>query len=325
MKRCFVLSALVISILFFTRCTTDPYDAAPISLPVAASALEPRSSGGACAADGLIGQNIIACGLSRDYYIQLPVGFHIDSSYPLLFAFHGRGSGSDKACAWKDRIGAWIDEHQYIGVYPRAYQDEYWYVGDPMPFDPIADVCFIDKIKDQMIDHYSINTSRIYAMGSSNGGGLALHLARSVDWLAAITTLAATTWEGYDLASVPVLPLMHIHGDLDGTIEYNGGYSPGIGLTFHAARAADSIWAVDNNACPIIPKNQTIAVGAQIIYKTSWPKKFGLPMVGLSITKKEVIHYRLHGIHHTIYGEISPETKEKMNDDLFSFFGRHVL
>ncbi|MEP7267942.1 MAG: hypothetical protein ABI844_09975 [Saprospiraceae bacterium] len=329
MSSNFLLASLVVVAISFSQCTNDfIYPGLSVN---SALTLESRSSMAACDDAELISKNVISCGLTRAFYIQLPLGFHPDSTYPLLFAFHGHGSGTDKACAWKDRIGEWIDLNKFIGVYPRAYNDDYWYVGDPMPDAPITDVCFVNQIKEKMMLEYHIDALRIYAMGTSNGGGLSLHLARSVDWLAAITTLAASTWEGYSLAFVPVLPIMHVHGDLDGTVPYIGGYSAGIGLTFNSARQADSIWAVENNLCPITPKNQTITVGAQFIYKTSWcsiKQKAGT-WGGIDISplalKKEVIHYRLHDIHHNLYSEISYDTKVKMNNDIFAFFKRHHL
>ena len=92
-----------------------------------------------------------------------------------------------------------------------------WYVGGDMDADPVPDICFVQKIKDQMTSHYLIDTNRIYAMGTSNGGGLCYWLAANVSWLSAIAPIAAYQWNGYDLEGPPTLPVIQTHGTADYT------------------------------------------------------------------------------------------------------------
>lgn len=301
-----------------TSCMKDHFETNSMNL--SDDPLESRSAG---ACDGLIEKNITACGLSRYYYIDLPVEYDPDSTYPLLFAFHGKGSGfKNKACVWSERIGAWIDENRYIAVYPRAYNDSYWYVGSEMDADPVPDLCFVQKIKNQMESHYRIDTNKIYAMGTSNGGGLCYAIAANVSWLAAIAPVAAYQWEGYDLAEPPVLPVFQIHGTVDYTIPYYGGSGP-FGLEFSGAFHADSTWAKDNNDCPApYLINETIITGTPIS-RYSW-----CPVIcgggGMCINKrKTVVHLKLEGIGHTVYDLITPEVKEYMNDQIFNFLIHH--
>lgn len=278
-----------------------------------------------CSTDGLIEKTFTDCGLTRKFYIQLPSGFNEDSTYPLLFAFHGRGSGmSNKACAWKDRIGDWIDEHKFIAVYGRAVGDSSWYIEDAC-LSYIDELCYINTIKTKMEYFYNINPQRIYAMGSSNGGALCMYAASNVDWLAAITCLAAYPWESYELSEVPSLPLFQIHGSLDGTIPYEGGTLEC--LEFDNCYSRCSLWAIHNN-CLASPVNTSFTISGNTVNKSNWCNpKIGLIPTCKKCARKEVLHYKLMGIGHTIYSQIAgiPGYKERINDDIFAFFLRHKL
>ena len=146
MQKIALIALYGIATLLLSSCHKD--NIVPPGRDLSKNPLESRAIDGC---EGLIEKNITACGLSRYFYIDLPTGFHPDSVYPLVFAFHGRGNGlTNKACVWSERIGAWKDEFRSIAVYPRAYHDEHWYVGGDMDADPVPDICFVQKIKDQM-------------------------------------------------------------------------------------------------------------------------------------------------------------------------------
>jgi polyhydroxybutyrate depolymerase len=77
----------------------------------------------------------------------------------------------------------------------------------------------IDYLKSQA----TIDSSRVWAMGHSNGGMMAYRLA--CDLSDKITAIAVVTGALVDDTCSPTkqVSLLHIHGDLDPTVPYNGG------------------------------------------------------------------------------------------------------
>ncbi|MGB4839686.1 MAG: hypothetical protein WBP08_11880 [Saprospiraceae bacterium] len=280
-----------------------------------------------CGYAGLIQKVITTCeALNRYYYIQLPDDYNPAQSYPLLLVFHGKGSGTkNKACAWKERIGDWINENKYIAVYGRSYKDLHWYVeGACLPV--VDEVCYIEKIISEMKTDYNIYENRIYAMGTSNGGGLCYSLISQMDDFAAIATFAAYKWGDYSFTEVPKISLMQVHGTEDGTIPYGGGTL--FCLNFENAYTSCAEWAEHNNCTVPVSGESTVVAGNEINIATWCSKKISpLDPAICKKCKKEVIHYKLNGIGHTIYEQISeyPEYKEYINDQLFSFFKRNRL
>lgn len=282
------------------------------------------ASGDNCATEGLIEKVFNDCGVIRKYYIQLPVGFNPDSTYPLLMAFHGKGSGvKNKACAWKERIGAWIDENRFIAVYGRAYNDMTWFI-DSTCLENVDEECYVQNIRNQMTTLYKIDTQHIYWMGTSNGGGLCIDLSRKIHWVSAITSIACYPWNELHMEDIPQLPLFQIHGALDGTINYDGVEFNC--LDFVNADSACQQWAV-HNGCLIAPLCSSAIIDGHVLNRSSWcgPKPALFAGCLRCILRKEVLHYRLEGIGHQVYEEIGiiPGYKERLNDDIFNFFKRH--
>ncbi len=280
-----------------------------------------------CGYAGLIQKIITTCEDSlRNYYIQLPDTYDPTISYPLLLVFHGKGSGmKNKACVWKERIGAWIDENKYIVVYGRSYKDLHWFVNDAC-LSEVDEICYVEKILEEMKSEYNIKENRIYAMGTSNGGGLCYSLVEDMDDFAAIATFAAYKWEDYSITSAPKIPLMQVHGSEDHTIPYLGGIL--FCLNFENAYLSCQQWA-DHNGCILPPVSESVAISGKTIDITAWCSKKIIPLVvsPCKKCKKEVVHYKLNDIGHTIYDEISmyPEYKEYINNRLFGFFKRNSL
>ncbi|MBK8403183.1 MAG: hypothetical protein IPL25_03560 [Saprospiraceae bacterium] len=117
---------ILLHLLLFTACNKENISNEIFNQDKPINALATAADN--CATDGLIENNhYLWCGKKILYSVTCRVSS--DSTYPLVFAFHGKGSGhKNKACAWKERIGEWVDENKFIGVYGRAYLDSFWYV-----------------------------------------------------------------------------------------------------------------------------------------------------------------------------------------------------
>lgn len=163
--------SLILLVVILFQCSIE--DEVASNIKHLNNAVEVR--GASCT--GLIEQQLWIVGHWRTFFIDVPDSFEPDSTYPLVIALHGNGG---KACSWNQRIGPWVDDQGYLGVYPQSLDTGYWYVGPPLAADSIADVKFIKAIKDFMVSEYHVATSRIYLLGNSNGGGLAYKVAQSV-------------------------------------------------------------------------------------------------------------------------------------------------
>lgn len=278
-----------------------------------------------CGYAGLVQKQFNTCGITRYYYIQTPDAFEPTASYPLLLVFHGKGSGNkNKACVWKERIGDWINEKNYIAVYCRSYDDFHWYIEDAC-LSEVDEICYVQTIINNMKSNYNIIDNKIYAMGTSNGGALCQDLVREMDDFAAIASFAAYKWESYDFGTVPKIPLMQVHGSEDNTIPYSGGDI--FCLEFENAFVACHDWSV-HNGCLKPPATPSVTISGNTIDLAAWCSKKYIHLsdtLGCRKCRKEVVHYRLNGIGHTIYDDISdiPGYREYINDELFAFFHRN--
>ncbi len=83
-------------------------------------------------------------GLTRTYVVHLPVAYTPGRAYPLVLAFHGRGT----TASWMARrthLNSVADEHHFLVVYPDGYKEQW---GDgrgntPSERDGVDDVAFI--------------------------------------------------------------------------------------------------------------------------------------------------------------------------------------
>ena len=116
----------------------------------------------------------------RSYVISIPDNYNPSDPSPLLFAFHGYSiNGKDtQELTDFDKLGK---SQRYIVIYPNSFEDKgYWTDGcschglEEMGID---DVLYVDYLIDKIKKEYSIDTTRIYAMGISNGAAFVQHLA----------------------------------------------------------------------------------------------------------------------------------------------------
>src|SRR5260370_6462654 len=109
-------------------------------------------------------------GLMRTYVAHLPIAYTPGRAYPLVLAFHGRGT----TASWMARrthLNSVADEHHFLVVYPDGYQEQW---GDgrgitPSERDGVDDGAFIATLIETLRTQLPIDARRIYATGISNG------------------------------------------------------------------------------------------------------------------------------------------------------------
>jgi polyhydroxybutyrate depolymerase len=119
------------------------------------------------------------------------------------------------------------DENGFIVVYPagRGTGPKIWSMEGEQTPSRMPDVVFISELIDTLEAAYNIDTTRIYADGISNGGGMAFVLSCTLSHrIAAIGAVAAAQllpWS-WCADSRPV-PMIAFHGTGDRLTPYNGG------------------------------------------------------------------------------------------------------
>jgi polyhydroxybutyrate depolymerase len=116
-----------------------------------------------------------------------------------------------------------------------------------------GDVGFMNTMLDWLQANYNVDQSRVYAVGTSNGGMMSYRLAREMsDRIAAIAVTIANNPEdspNNDQCIVPPrpIPVMIINGTKDKTIKWAGGCTTASGCVKSALHTRDD-WLVWNLA-----------------------------------------------------------------------------
>jgi polyhydroxybutyrate depolymerase len=171
--------------------------------------------------------SMLSAGEKRTYLIHVPKGYDASRPTPLVITIHGFVQWP----AHQMHISRWnelADEYGFIVVYPSGTRfPKRWRTG-AMPGreqDPSADIQFISDLIDRLKADYNIDTTRIFANGLSNGGGmsflLSCHLADRIAAIGIVAGLLPTTL-GACRPSRQV-PVMMFHGTADPIVPYAGG------------------------------------------------------------------------------------------------------
>ncbi|WP_366516212.1 PHB depolymerase family esterase [Mycobacterium sp.] len=161
-------------------------------------------------------------GLDRTYRLYRPAA--LPASAPLVVVLHGySGSGkqAERDYGW-DQLAA---SNKFLAAYPdglsRAWNaDGEGCCGRPAR-EGVDDVAFIGAAVADITRNVSVDSSRVYATGISNGGIMSYTLACNTGVFAAIGPDAATQLD--PCPSPHPTSVMHIHGTADALVPYQGG------------------------------------------------------------------------------------------------------
>lgn len=168
-------------------------------------------------------------GIARSYYVHLPDNAIPSAPLPVLFVLHG-GDGADAGMmAAGTGYNKISDREKFIAVYPYGVEGQ-WNDGRGKTFRKrnnagVNDVGFIGEVMDRIVEEFPVDANRIYVMGASNGGMMALRLGIELGGrTAAIAAVIANL--PVKLASArPVrpLPILIMNGTKDPLIPWEGG------------------------------------------------------------------------------------------------------
>ena len=211
----------------------------------------------AIAAMGTVTEHTLrtADGLTRTYRLFVPVG--LAGTVPLLVALHG-GLGSGLQFEINSGFDGLATSNGFIVAYPDGvtrFADgsggaRTWNGGKccgPAVTRNVDDVAFLRAVVKDVATSQSIDRSRVFAVGHSNGGIMALRLAcQASDVFAAVGAQSASL-ELETCAPRRRVSAMQIHGTADTNVPIAGGKGSGVAnFSFSPPRkAAQTLAKVD--------------------------------------------------------------------------------
>ena len=175
--------------------------------------------------------------VERSFHIMAPSRIDEDISYPVVFAFHGKGGQGRN---FVSSMIPFVDAGRFVAILPNGI-DRGWNLGTN-PARP-DDLAFVDSLIEYLRQFRELNLERMYALGFSNGAGLVHQLAVNRSHFTAHAAMATALIEGNEPdADVHRASFLTLHGLDDPVCPYEGG--PGrVRLNFLAAEASAQLWA----------------------------------------------------------------------------------
>lgn len=204
--------------------------------------------------------SFVSSGQRREYVLYVPRSYDAGRPTPLVISMHGAGGWPVQQM----NVSGWnrlADTQGFIVVYPAAAPGagpRIWHVDNGAGLE--RDVRFIAELIDTLEAAYTIDPTRVYANGLSNGGGMTFVLSCTLsDRIAAFGMVAAAqtlpwTW----CTDQRQAPMIAFHGTADPMIPYNGGTSWMAPDSFPNVLTWTKLWA-RRNRCAASPITSVIA------------------------------------------------------------------
>jgi polyhydroxybutyrate depolymerase len=190
---------------------------------------------------------------NRHFILYLPTGYTPGEHLPVVFNLHGYGSDASQQIYYS-KMYITADSNHFALVAPDGLNNS-WNSGFTPPYNSLPDdVGFISKIIDTLYQLYSVDLTRVYACGMSNGGYQSYRLACDLEnRIAAIASVTGTTstLTAYNCALSRKVPILEIHGTADPLVEYAGATG------YYGVEENISFW-LGKNQCSVV--NDTVFV-----------------------------------------------------------------
>jgi len=240
---------------------------------------------------------------NRTYLVHVPSTVDLASPAPLLLAFHGSPSNGIemRAIAQLDAVAA---DEGMVMVYPEASRSGDWNTScrdcsgaGALEYD---DIEFTERIIEKMSLDMSIDRSRVYVTGFSQGALMTFRIACELAHrVTAVATVAATMleWQGAHCGPARAIPIAMIHGTDDPEFPTTGR---GGGLIRSVSVDDMVLHWVATDACgttPVVVALPDVAVDGTTVSEETYSGCAG---------GAEVVLYRVDGGGHTWPGSSYP-------------------
>lgn len=169
----------------------------------------------------------------RTYMTHVPAGYSAAKRYPLVLAFHGGGPLGYQSIQFQSRLSQKSDAEGFVLVYPegaRVAGARTYNAGAccaPATTLNIDDVGFVDALLTKLFKARSIDSTRVYATGFSNGALLCYRLANELSSRIAAIAPVAGCLVIYPWSPRKAVPIISFHSYLDQNVKYLGGVTTG--------------------------------------------------------------------------------------------------
>jgi len=217
----------------------------------------------------------------RSYRVHVPRGYDPSRSTPLVVVLHGAFSTA-KEMEKHSGFSHLADREGFIVLYPNGITLfgllQHWNAGHccgKAAADGVDDVGYLEAAIRDLSDRLNVDPSRIYMTGFSNGGMMTYRFgAEKAGLLAAIAPLAgsiggrstpaAPSWQVPEPAAP--LPVLIMHGKLDGHVPCEGGAAPGKpqGRRYASVDESAAFW-VRANGCDPVPEEVALLGGSVLL------------------------------------------------------------
>jgi polyhydroxybutyrate depolymerase len=195
--------------------------------------------------------SITSSGLEREYLLYVPRSYDHTKPTPLVISMHGAAlwPAAQRDISLWNKVAA---RDGFIVVYPSGVKrgPRIW-EADRGP-GLMRDVRFIAELIDTLSATYNVDSTRVYANGLSNGGGMAFVLSCTLsDRIAAIGVVAPALFLPWSACTDqrPV-PMIAFHGTDDSAVPYHGGTSWVAPRPFPDIPTWVASWARRNRCAP---------------------------------------------------------------------------
>jgi polyhydroxybutyrate depolymerase len=222
--------------------------------------------------------SFVSSGEKREYLLYVPKSYDRSKPAPLVISMHGAGLWG----ASQRDISRWnelADVKGFIVVYPSGVGGKGVRVWRAEPGEGLAkDVRFISALIDTLKASYNIDSTRIFANGLSNGGGMSFALSCALsNRIAAVGMVAAAqTLPWRWCADQRPVPMIAFHGTADPDVPYSGGPSWVSPRPFPNVPRWTANWA-KRNRCESTPVDSVVA--PDVIRRTYTGCADGAPVV----------------------------------------------
>ncbi|MGQ9677911.1 MAG: extracellular catalytic domain type 1 short-chain-length polyhydroxyalkanoate depolymerase [bacterium] len=232
-------------------------------IPIPRTVQAQRYSSEQAGLDEVVG-SIVHQGRNRTFLLHIPKKVEGRKDLPVVFVLHG-GGGTPKSVASLTGFSKLAAEEGFVVVYPQAV-NRHWNDGRQVRQflshrEKVDDVGFIELLIDTLVVELNVDSTRIYAVGISNGGMMCHRLGIELSHrLAAFASVAASLPENL-MDKKPKMPIavLMINGTADPVVPFEGG---GVGLFAQRGRVVSVAKAVEfwvnMNGCNIMPIETTL-------------------------------------------------------------------
>ena len=205
--------------------------------------------------------------ITREYIIHVPSGYQEGDNLPLVIVYHGFGGCAYYMAEETSGLNDLADAENFFVAYPQAAyrpakEDTYWEPGfnggENIYLD---DVFFSEQLIEHIDEEFSLDLSRVYAAGYSNGGMLTYSLAcLRGDLFAGVCVMSGALLDGMDSCDpTQPVPMIIFHGVGDFVLLYNGDQS------YAAVPDVVSLW-VDHLQIPTSTLSSAELNGGNVVH-----------------------------------------------------------